>query len=464
MYQLISTAMAAIALWFAANPTEPAKAQTPPIQNHQSKATAIAREAQILDQQQKSAPSRFDLQKYPIIEQNVSHWQESLWAIGVLAPEKDYALQGLENVLRLTTAANLTDPQKGVIDSAIQVATQLYTLKPAVYSKLKPHFLRTIDYSNDPIWVAIALSAIAKSPVYPSANIAPVQIDKLILKVQKRFPNWAQDIRLRTTFKNIQSDRQEKNAEKPATMPNLADLFKWQIAPQQAHMYVLCRPNRDVLCVAVLKDHQGKFVKRNQQIWSVPLLLQSIHNLDWNFSNGRTPQGIYRMEGISRQPDDEVFHAYGQFSLVNLFLPFEDGVNNFSPKQKGKFTGDLQAYQTLLPPSWRNYEPIQQAYWSGNMGRSLFRIHGSGAAIDFFRNKPAVVNTKNFDWNATLGCLSALEIYDSQGSLIKADMPKILDALNTVGKGKIEGYLIVVDVPSPSNEPITVAEIAKLLN
>ena len=43
-------------------------------------------------------------------------------------------------------------------------------------------------------------------------------------------------------------------------------------------------------------------------------------------------------------------------------------------------------------------------------------------------------------------------------------MPKILNALNIVGKGKIEGFLIVVDVPSPSNQPLTVTEIANYLN
>ncbi|GBO55334.1 hypothetical protein APA_3384 [Pseudanabaena sp. lw0831] len=461
MYQFMSSAaVAAIAFFVAANPPQPVKAQTPPIRAYQPKATTSARDAQILDQQQKSNPSRFDLQKYPLTESNAAHWQESLWAIGVLAPEKDYALQALENVLQMTTAANLTDPQKGIIDTAIQVATQLYTLKPTVYGKLKQHFLRTIDYSTDPQWVAISLAAIAKSAGYPSANISQIQIDKLSLKVQQRFPNWEQDLHLLTTIKNIQSDRQ---LAKKIPIPNLTDLLKWQIAPQQAHMYVLCRPNRDILCLAVLKDRQGQFVRQNKQFWSAPLLLQSIHNLDWNFSNGRTPQGIYRMEGLTRQPDDEVFHAYGQFALVNLFLPFEDGVNAFLPQQKGKFTGDLQVYQTLLPPTWRNYEPIQQAYLAGTMGRSLFRIHGSGAAIDFFRNKPAVVNTKNFDWNATLGCLSALEIYDDRGSLVKADMPKILNALNTVGKSKIDGFLIVVDVPSPSNEPVTIAEVAKYL-
>jgi hypothetical protein len=437
MYQFMSSAVAVIAFLLAATPSQPIKAQTPPIRAYQTKATAIAREAQILDQQQKAHPSRFDLKKYPITDSNATHWQESLWAIGVLALDKSYAVQALENVLKMTTEANLSNPQKGIIDMAMQVSLELYTLKPEVYGKLQPHFLRTINFSDDSQWVALSLAALSKS-----TNADPNQLAKLKLKVQQRFPKWQQDLHLRVSVENLSSDRLV--ADKPKTIPNLTDLLKWQVAPQQAHVYVLCRPNRDVLCLMLIKDRNGKFLKQGQQLWSVPLLLQSVRNLDWYFTNGRTPQGLYRMEGISRQPDDEFFHAYGQFSLVNLFVPFEDGVNAFLPNQKGKFTGNLQAYQALLPPSWR--------------------IHGSGAAIDFFRNKDKVVNSKNFDWNATLGCLSAIEIYDDRGNLIKADMPKILDALNTVGKGKVEGFLFVVDVPNPSNEPITVSEVAKYLN
>lgn len=464
MYQLMSSALAAIAFFVASTTPQIAKAQTPPIRSYQPKATETARNAQIQDQQQKANPSRFDLQKYPIIDSNAGHWQDSLWAIGVLAPEENYAVQALANVLQMTTAPNLTDPQKGIVDMAMQVGMQLYTLKPEVYGKLKPYFVRTINDSSDSQWVSLSLSALAKS-TDPAQSLSKAQIEKLTLKIQQRFPNWQQDLHLRTTIQTTLGDLQNsQKSTQVSTIPNLTDLLKWQIAPQQSHMYVICRPNRDVLCLAVIKDRNGKFLKRGNQLWSAPLLLQSLRNLDWYFTNGRTPQGIYRMEGVSLQPDDEVFHAYGQFSLVNLFVPFEDGVQSFLPNQKGKFTGNLQAYQALLPPTWRNYQPILQSYWAGNVGRSLFRIHGSGAAIDFFRNKDKVVNAKYFDWNATLGCLSALELYDQRGSLIKADMPKILDALNTVGKGKVEGFLIVVDVPSASNEPITVAEIAKYIN
>lgn len=456
MYQLTSSALAAIAFFVVSATTPPiVKAQTPAIRAYQPKATETARKSQIQDQMQKANPSRFDLQKYPLTESNAPHWQDSLWALGVLAPEKDYAVQALENILQMTTAPNLSDPQKGIIDTAMQVGMELYRIKPAVYGRLQQSFLNTVNSSNDPQWVALSLVALAKTGQdSPNPSMA-----KLSLKVQQRFPNWSQDLYLRNTLQTVLGDRQLNEN----TLPNLSDLLKWQIAPQQAHMYVLCRPNRDVLCVAILKDRNGKFVMQGKQLWSNPLLLQSLRNLDWYFTNGRTPQGIYRMEGVSLQPDDEVFHAYGQFSLVNLFVPFEDGVNAFLPNQKGKFTGNLQAYQALLPPSWRKYTPIQQTFWAGNVGRSEFRIHGSGAAIDFFQSKAMLVNPQNFDWNASLGCLSALEIYDKRGILIEADMPKILDALNTVGKGKVDGYLVVVDVPSTTNTPITLAEIAKYL-
>jgi hypothetical protein len=472
MPQIMSGSLAAIVVWLAIAPAPPVtKAQTPPIRAYQPKATESARRLQVLDQQQKAAADRFDLAKYPISDRHFTHWQESLWAIGVLTPSQPYVFAALDNVTRLTTAPNLSDPQKAIVDTAMQVSTQLYTLKPAVYGKLKQNFVNTIISSGDPQWVAISLMALAKSASYPleadaidpqlansSANQKLVQ--SLIDKVKQRFPKWQQDLHLRTTIQNLQSTA-------PANTPNLRDLLKWQIAPDQPHMYVFCRPNRDVLCTTILKDRQGKFVRQpSKQLWSTQLLLQSLHNLDWNFTNGRTPQGLYRMEGISRQPDDEVFHAYGQFSLVNLFLPFEGGVNSFLPSQKGRFTGSLEDYQALLPPSWRSYTPLQQAYWAGNMGRSLFRIHGSGAALDFFGSKPAVVNPQNFDWNPTLGCLSAIELYDQHGSLLKADMPKILNALNTVGRGKIEGYLIVVDIPNPSaqDQAIALTEITKYID
>ena len=95
------------------------------------------------------------------------------------------------------------------------------------------------------------------------------------------------------------------------------------------------------------------------------------------------------------------------------------------------------------------------------MGRSLIRIHGSGEAPDFFSKKGHVSNENlySYNWNPTIGCLSALELYDEEGKLQQAGMPKILNALTTVGGKNFTGYMIVVEIPSASKAPISVAEV-----
>ncbi|MEE3716188.1 hypothetical protein V2H45_05445 [Tumidithrix elongata RA019] len=439
-------------------PMQPVSAQAsisqpvniPAIKPYQPKATAANRLTYQQDQLQNLVPENFDVNRYPISDRNAERWQNILWTVTVLSPQTDFVAQALDNILALTANPKLTDKQKSVVDSAMQVGTQLYLSNPGFYANVGRHFVQTIEYSSDSQWVAMSLSALAKSRIPPS------NLKQLGLRVQQRFPNWRQDVFLYTTLQNLSSSQTAK------AIPPLTDLLAWQIAPGQPQMYVLCQPNREILCLAVAKDGNGRFMEQNGQLWSVPLLLQSIHRLEWNFYRGQTPQGIYRIEGLEPQPDDEVFRAYGQFPLVKLFLPYEDGAQEFLPNRKGKFTGNLQTYQTLLPPTWRNYFPIQQSYWAGKIGRSLFRIHGTGEAIDFFRVKtnPTI---DSYYWNPTLGCLSALELYDRNGQLQQADVPKVLNILSLLGKGKIAGYLIVVEVPSRTGGQISPMEVREAI-
>lgn len=147
------------------------------------------------------------------------------------------------------------------------------------------------------------------------------------------------------------------------------------------------------------------------------------------------------------------------FPWSNCSYHFEPGVREFLPGRKGGFTGNIKDYQALLPPAWRNYFLIQQSYWAGKIGRSLFRIHGSGEAPDFFTKKQQYPDSYN--WNPTIGCLSALELYDDAGKLQQADMPKILNALTS--GDKISGYAIVVEVPNSSKTLISIAEIEAMI-
>ena len=416
----------------------------------QSQAKAISRAAQRQEQSRQIRPENFSLARYPVTNQNEKHWRNLLWTTAVVQPQEAFAADAVEQILSLGTRSGLSDAQKRTIDMAARVATQLYLSNPTRYASIGQQFRQMIDRSPDPEWVAMSLSGLA------NGGLSPEQIQPLVGRVKARFPNWATTIPLQTTL------REMAELISPSALPPLEDLLNWTIAPKQAHLYVLCQRDRTVLCQALLKDRNGAFVRQsNGQLWSVPLLLRSIHDLSSNFVRGETPQGVYRMEGEVSQPDDEFFRAYGQFPLVNLFVPFEPGAKQFMPGKPGPFQGSLGDYKRLLPPTWRNHGGIQESFWAGKAGRSLFRIHGTGESPDFFSGKDK--NPDTYNWNPTIGCLSALELYNEQGQLLQADMPKILKALQIVGGKKFTGYMVVVDLPANARKPVAMETIETAL-
>lgn len=415
-------------------------------ESKQTQATALARNEQRQQQTRQIRPENFDLGRFPVTDANEKHWRHLLWTVAVVEPQASFVADALDQILSLMVRSKLSKSQMRTIDLATKVGTQVYLSNPGFYVAVRERFLQAIAESSDPEWIAVSLSALVKG------GMAPEEVRPLVKQMQRRLPNWSKSIHLQTTLRDI------AEAAAPKTLPPLGDLLNWTVAPKQVHLYVICQSDRTVLCQTLLKDRNGEFVRRQTgELWSMPLLLRSIHNLGWNFVRGQTPQGIFRMEGVVPQPDDEFFRAYGQFPLVKLFVPFEEGAKQFLPGKSGTLTGDIGAYQSLLPPTWRNYFPIQQSYWAGKVGRSEFRIHGTGDAPDFFSGKDK--NPDSYNWNPSIGCLSALELYNERGQLIEADMPKLLQALTIVGGKKFAGYLVVVDVPGETGKPIALEQL-----
>jgi hypothetical protein len=422
-------------------------------------ATAAMRVEQQQQQLRQVQPENFDLSRFPVTDATVKHWRTVLWSTAIVEPQSPIISEAFGEILRLATRPGLSDGQQQTVNMAMQVGTQLYLSQNPIYRSLQNRFQEILEYSRDSEWVALSLSTLQKGGA-PATTVRSWSD-----RIRQRFPQWSENIYLFTTLKDVEQ------ALKPAPLPPLKDLLSWQIAPGQPQLYVICQSERQVLCTSVLKDGNGQFVREaiaaipgestpRPQLWSVPLLLDSIHGLGWNFVRGYTPQGIYRIEGTVPQPDLEFFRAYGQFPLVKLFAPREAGVRAFLPNRRGTIP-NFQTYQTLLPPSWRNYFPIQQSYWAGKTGRSLFRIHGSGEATDFFKGKQPLPDSQ--DWNPTIGCLSAIETYDGAGRLVQADMPKIINALSQMGGQNFAGYVIVVEVPGTASTPISLAAIEAAL-
>ena len=423
---------------------------TSPNEREKVQATSTARILQRQKQERQIRPENYDFEQFPVGADHEQHWKHLLWTTAIVEPKQPFVVEALNRILAMTTRSGLTDAQTRTVDMAMKVANQLYLDDPTFYGAIGQRFLDAIAQSPDPEWVAKSLSSLAKGGMQPS------ELQRLAEKAKARFPQWSSNVVLQTTLIDI------ANSADTQSLPPLKDLLKWEVADQQLHLYVLCRSDRRILCRAILKDRTGQWVRQEGKLWSVPLLLESIHGLSWNFTRGQTPQGIYRIESVVPKAEDEFFRAYGQFDLVNLFVPFEAGAKQFIPGTPGTFSGSLDQYQSLLPPSWRAHRPLQQTYWAGKAGRSLFRIHGSGESADFFRGKDKNY-PDSYNWNPTLGCLSAQELYSEKGKLLHADMPKVLQALKMAGGKNFAGYLVVVDVPTSERKPIALETIETVI-
>jgi len=108
---------------------------------------------------------------------------------------------------------------------------------------------------------------------------------ELSAHIRPALSDWSQDMFLQTTLKKLPTR---------SPCPSPEGFIETDNCSRQLHLYVICQPDRRVLCLAVLKNRNGQFVRQHGRLWSVPLS-QSIHGLGWNFIGDRLPR-YYRIE------------------------------------------------------------------------------------------------------------------------------------------------------------------------
>lgn len=211
-------------------------------------------------------------------------------------------------------------------------------------------------------------------------------------------------------------------------------------------IFMFCREKRKYPCMKVMKDRKGNFVKlKNGKYWSQPSLALSRWGRKYHQSNGNTPTGVFRIDGV--MPSANKKHIFGKYRRLIL---------NFVSKSSRE-----RSIKALLPASSH-----QAGWWKQNIvardnGRNLFRIHGTG-----FKNENEYSDYHTFV--PTSGCVSEREgdyEYDSfqdQKDLLNVAMKAQGLSVKYKNHRKIKGLLYVVNLDNKRGA-VTLKDLAPYL-
>ncbi len=275
-----------------------------------------------------------------------------------------------------------------------------------------------------------------------------------------RWPNWENEPQLK-----VLSLDAEQVA--PLQRPALASLLCRNFAPGSAVLYSLQRPNRDYEGLVLLRRRDGLFARNSDGVlWHVPQLTRSNGSMPSYIRNGNTPQGVFTIKGTGVSNNS----AIGLTPFLETCLPVEAPPDVYFNDPSLKETSWTQTmYRDFLPADWRDYWPMQVAWYAGAVGRYDMLCHGTTIDPSYYVGMPWYPNTPS------QGCLTCKEFWDTRtGRVFESDQLALYNGWLAVcrnrhpyqkkaGEGapaqsELHGYCVVVelnDLPSP----VTLSEV-----
>jgi hypothetical protein len=115
----------------------------------------------------------------------------------------------------------------------------------------------------------------------------------------------------------------------------------------------------------------------------------------------------------------------------------------------------LNLYVQLLPPGWRQYAPMMEAWAAGRIGRTEIIAHGTTIDPEYFKDKPF------YPLTPTMGCLCAKELWNpTSGHLLVSEQNNLVNAfLSTRGR---QGFLVVINIDD-QRKPVSRGEVEALV-
>jgi hypothetical protein len=248
--------------------------------------------------------------------------------------------------------------------------------------------------NTNEIWLSLL-----KSELFYKSFLA--RLDPLAIQVLASYPeyfsgpSWHELIGLAAQVYPDEFQRAHTQAQTTLTKTMVLDLatvepdiakYNHGEFASRPRVYMFCREDRSYPCLMFIKNYQSH-LQRNADgsLWTQPSLGYSRHHKKYNQSNGNTPSGVFRIEGP--MPQTTKPFAFGKFRRLRL-----DFVAT-SPNEIDQ--------QNLLPASSHGESWWHEAIVARDIGRGLFRIHGTGV--------PSLPGTHFYPFVGTSGCVAKRE-------------------------------------------------------
>ncbi len=203
-------------------------------------------------------------------------------------------------------------------------------------------------------------------------------------------------------------------------------------------IFMFCRSNRLYPCLMTMRNAQGDEIRNaDGTLWTHKALASAKQGLPSYVRNGNTPAGIFTIDSVMPTADQQI--SYGKNRRMIL---------NFVPKSRNE-----SLLRSLLPETSQDDEWWKPTIAARDVGRNLFRIHGSGK----LNNDPSV---PYFPFMRTAGCIAQRE--NSYDGIQYNDQRVLLDAIMTAldlnprfdNEPKIKGILYLVEIDD-TDEAVT---------
>ncbi|RTL45042.1 MAG: hypothetical protein EKK53_06845 [Burkholderiales bacterium] len=282
---------------------------------------------------------------------------------------------------------------------------------------------------------------------YTLLQADPGAADRLRLRVPAQFPAWADDARLTALMQRLQPSA--------AVPPPLPELLAAPLRTGYAAIFSLQRPGREVMGLALVRAADGRFVRdADGQLFAQPQLARALTHLPGTITNGNTPQGLFTLVGAGTATNPWI----GPTPYLHSKLPIEGTVAEFEHADTPQLPAWSEAvYESFLPPAWRSWAPIKEAWLAGRAGRDDILLHGTVVNPDYYRG------ASYFPGTPSAGCMVSHETWDpATGRLVSSGQLRLAQAYAAAsGREDLAGYLVVVEVPGEG--PVTPAEALALV-